>query len=203
VGAPWGRPSSSDRMSNLRTATDDDAPYDPLSAAPEAVDRLAEVTAALIALGESPEVARIAAEELEKVWLGVPMDEERFEAALDASLSGRPEDDAEFVAKGRALAEGMKNLKLGDLIPSDEQLNADPELEAWFAGIPGAPLPRRIRAASSPAPKVAGIVASRVQVRPRERRVRAGGSRARSPGRPSADDDDDPVGRRRRKAVAA
>jgi hypothetical protein len=210
--------------------------HDPDPMNDEAVDRLAEVTAALIALGESPEVARIAAEELEKLWLGVPMDEERLDGALETSLAERPEDDpehAEMVAKGlRALADAEERLRngqtagpddvlgqhadllvklhagqltLGELIPSDEQLNADPDLDAWFAGIPGAPPPRRIRASSSPAPKVAGLAASRVQVRPREGRPRRRrvASAARSPGRPSADDDDDPVGRRRREAVVA
>jgi len=191
-----GRPSSSEGRSILRAATDDDALHDPLSARPEAVDRLAEEIDALLVSELEPEVAAIAAEELRLLRLGVPVEEEPL-----------PEPDtpdyAELVAKGRAALEWVERVSIGDLMPSEEEMNAmSDEEQAWFAGLP-APPPRLSFATSPAAPKPVDVPrAVRVESRPREHRARAGRSRARSPGRPSADDDPDPVDRRRREAAA-
>lgn len=162
----------------------------------EAVDRLAEEISALIAGGEEPEVVAIAAEELRLMRLGVPVEEQEPLPEPDTP------EGAELVAKGRAASKLLQGVSIGDLMPTEEQLNADPKLEAWFAGL-SAPPPRLSFGTSPAAPKRADVTrAVRVESRPRERRVRAGRSTARSPGRPSADDDAD-LERRRREAVAA
>jgi hypothetical protein len=89
---------------------------------------------------------------------------------------------------------------LGDLIPSNEELDENPELEAWFAG--GGPAPASsLRATrprhsprADPPPRRAVPVERRARVaaRPRERRARPARSRARSPGR-SADEPHEPA----------
>ena len=83
-------------------------------------------------------------------------------------------------------------LTLGDLTPSEEELNEDPELEAWWAGV-GPPPAQTLTAArmQTAAPLIAP---PRTGARPREhraRRTRRFRSRSGSRGDPP-DDPDDP-----------
>ena len=180
--------------------------------------------ALLVGMGEEPEVARIAAEERDCLRRGVPVDEEplfdegyieiadelrkQLAKAEERVTRGDPastDDEAAILAEAVVKVRTGK-VKLGDLVPSDDELNAmSDEEQAWFAGLP-VPRPRTTFAAPHAAPTPAHVPrAPRVQSRTREQRPRArtGSARSRSPGRPSADDDAELAPHARRKAVAA
>jgi hypothetical protein len=136
-------------------------------------------------------------DEFAKLAAGEPVDD-----PLDEQWQLTEAELAEFAGKARAFVQSLQGLTLGDLIPSEEELNADPDLEAWFAGIPGAPRPRDSFAAPLPSLRYARPVL-RVRTRSREqrpqgqRRVRVRSGSRGDPSR-SSDDDPDPA----RRAVA-
>ena len=127
--------------------------------------------------------------------------------ALDRAVASLaepfPEDEEELAAiaaEALALLEawhaerGGRPLCLGDLIPTEEQLNADPELEAAFAGVPLPPRPML-------KPRLLVLLRPRRPRRrePRARRVRRLRVRSGSRGDPPPDeppdreaDDDEP-----------
>jgi hypothetical protein len=155
------------------------------------------------AFGErlSPEARETMLDEFAKLEADEPLDD-----PFDAPWQLPDAELAEFAEKARAFLESLQGLTLGDLIPSEEELNADPELEAWWADIPGAPRPRDSFAAPLPslgyvAPVLRAGTRAREQ-RPQGRR-RTSAAASRDGPKPSAGDDADPLDARRREAVAA
>src|SRR5215211_8437601 len=123
----------------------------------------------------------------------------------DAAALGHPEWDVspewdvppEHLAElGRLIANVRRPQSLADLIPTDEMLNADPELDAWFWGFGPAVIrglePRR---AFLPQPPVVRP-ATRDRAPRRARRERTP-KQARAPGRPDRRLDPALAGRRR------
>jgi hypothetical protein len=163
------------------------------------------IVAALLAEGEAPEwdVPFDADDE------GDPFDDRASSAAL-ADWLGSMIDAADALGADTRLElpPSIEHLRLaieqlaklrsgtltvGDLIPSEEELDEDPELGAWFAGVGPAPessfgAPARgWKLAALPTRHVPVARRARGQARSREHRARPA-RRARSPGR----NDDDP-----------
>jgi hypothetical protein len=169
-------------------------------------------------IDDDPEVARIAALELEMLRLGVPLDDEpplgfgeagkaevaEMAAALRALVgeaeerirTGRPTDDSSelLAAAGWIVKARAGQLSLGDLVPSEEELNADPELEAWWAGIPGVPPPRMSAEAPPRSPSLAYVPpVLRVRTRSREQRPRQKTRSTSAASRDGPEPDSDPL----------